>query len=289
VQFRKIVLGSTLTAVTAGLVIQGASSVSSHSVFASTTPAGPIARMLRLRHGWIAPDADTKHPWLYVNSPQNNVIVIYDLQKVGIPQIGQITDGLDHPTAMMIDSSGTLYVTNYYGGTVSIYAAGSTQPTLTLSSGLSVPNGVALDASGNLYVSNKSTPPNVVVFPPGQTTPSETISDPLIQNPGELVFDAAGNLYLADSNTGISELSQGSQHFTSLNLQGLSSFDGAVAIDPLDGNLFVSGTNGSSNRQGVLVFPSRGSERDATAKHTGVGGFPNARNHSAYRVRICSR
>jgi DNA-binding beta-propeller fold protein YncE len=256
VWLHSIASGLTLPIVVASLLAGAVTTAAAHGASPPASHAGSVSHALRFQRGWMARDADARHAWLYISSEQESIVDIYDLEKVGIPQVGEITDGLVNPTAMTIDPSGTLYVANYYGGTVSIYAAGSTSPTLTLSSGLVIPNGVAVDAVGNLYVTNKSTPPDIVVYPPGQTTPSTIIDDPLIQNPGEIVFDAAGNLYLADSDSGVSEMPVGSGHFVSLGLQGISFFVGAVAIDPLDGFLFASGTRHKKHGQGVLVFPA---------------------------------
>lgn len=202
--------------------------------------------------GWLSPDANRHHPWLYVDSAQNNVVLIYDLARFGIPQIGQITQGLGNPTGMAIDAAGNLYVANYYGGDVTIYPPGSTAPSVTLSQGLTTPNGLAVDTNGDLYVGNKGNPPSILVYPPGQTSPSQTITSPLIQNPGQLFFDASRNLYFQD-NAGICEIPFGAQQPISLNLQGIKSYDGTVAVDPLNGNLLVSGVR---NRQhSIIIFP----------------------------------
>jgi hypothetical protein len=215
--------------------------------------AAPAAKT-HFHRGWLAANVKTKHAWLYVDSEQNNVIAIYDLDALGIPQIGEITDGLVHPTGMAIDASGTLYVANYYGGSISIYPPGATQPGSTITQDLIIPNGLVVDGAGNLYVANKSydetiglqrgsAQSSILVFPPGQTSPSAVITSPLIQNPGQLSFDATGDLYLADSATGVSELARGSQQPVALNLEGLSYWLGSVAVDPLDGTMFVCGTD----------------------------------------------
>ncbi len=192
----------------------------------------------------MARDANPKHPWMYVASGLSNPILIYDLASpFGPRKIGEITDGLTKPGGIAVDSQGTLYAPNYNegnpGGTVTIYPAGATSPSLTLSQGLSVPIDVAVDASGNVYVMNRGTSPNIVVFPPGQTTPTETITSSLIQSPNQMVFDSAQNLFFTDDNGGVSEIPYGTQQPVSLNLQGLERPQG-LAFDPLTGNLFVA-------------------------------------------------
>jgi len=239
--------------------------------------AGPIRSLPGLASvqrdaGWMAPDANPRDPWLYVDSNQNHIVLIYDLAKFGIPQIGQISQGITSSTALALDSSGTLYVSNYYGANIEVYPAGATSPSATITQDLIIPNGLAIDAHGDLYVANKSydaaealacfpgcpmsqTSPqsSILVFPPGQTSPSQTITSSLIKNPGQLFFDTGGNLYISDSASGDSEIPFGSQQPVSLNLEGLTSWTGAVAVDPLNGNLFTSGNY--ENEQSVLVYP----------------------------------
>jgi hypothetical protein len=225
--------------------------------------------------GWMAKHANAKHPWLYVNGPQHNVVLIYDLAQVGVPQIGRITQGLNQPTGMAIDASGTLYVANYYGGNVAVYPAGSTVPSMTLTQGLTVPNGVAVDTNGDVYVSDKGSPPSILMYPRGQTYPSEKITSALIQNPGQLSFDSSRDLFLSDGVSGVSEVTFGSQQPVSLNLQGLTAYDGAVAVDPLNDDVLVSGVYQSSHT--VMAYapgtvnPARVLQTGAWVDFLGVG------------------
>jgi hypothetical protein len=205
--------------------------------------------------GWMAPDANPKHAWMYVASGTASVIGIYDVMgPFGPRKIGEITQGLNRPSGLAVDAQGTLYAANYDngnpGGTVAIYPAGATSPSLTLSEGLSVPLDVAVDASGDVYVVNRGSVPGIVVFPPGATTPSATITGSLIQIPAQVIFDAAGDLYFSDNVTGVSEIPYGSQQPVSLNLQGPGT-TGGIALDPTNGNLFVSYIHGPNE---VLVY-----------------------------------
>jgi DNA-binding beta-propeller fold protein YncE len=76
-----------------------------------------------------------------------------------------ITDGIDHPEALAVDSKGTLYVANepvtchgtdpcHPYGWVSVYAAGSSTPLRRITKGINGPQSLATDSSGNLYVLN---------------------------------------------------------------------------------------------------------------------------------------
>ena len=119
-----------------GVIATAVVVVSASATAHAAPPVGAHRNFAQHRGGWMARDADLKHPWLYVSSEQNAVVQIYDLAKFGIPQIGQITTGLTSPTGMALDANGTLYVSNYYGGNVAIYPAGSTKPSSTLTSGI---------------------------------------------------------------------------------------------------------------------------------------------------------
>jgi hypothetical protein len=208
--------------------------------------------------GWVAPDANAKHTWIYVAGSSGKVIDIYDLDRIGTPRIGKITQGLNNPAMMAVDASGTLYVPNYNfarpGGNVTIYPPGATVPSLTLSQGLSEPISVAVDSNKNVYVSNRGSVPSIVVFPPGSTVPSATITSTMFGYPANVIFDSANNLYIADEDNGVLELPSGSSEPISL---GLTGFTGAIglALDSRTGNLFVS-TVGSK----VLVYAPGGTE-----------------------------
>jgi DNA-binding beta-propeller fold protein YncE len=159
---------------------------------------GPSAA--QKHRAWWARDANPNHAWLYVNGEDNNVVYIHDLDKLGFPEIGRITDGVSKPFGMTVDAQGTLYLVNQNGagsapGNVTIYPAGATSPSLTVSDGLVNPQGVAVDASGNVYVTNRGPSPGIAVYAPGQTALSQYITDPLLSRPIQDTFDAAGNLY----------------------------------------------------------------------------------------------
>ncbi len=140
---------------------------------------------------------------------------------------------------MSVDPQGTLYAPNWNGANVTIYPAMATEPSLTLTQDLTIPAAVSVDTNGDVYVANRGSAPSIVVYPQGQTTPSRVITSDLIEMPQQIAFDAARNLYISDSLMGVSELAYGSQEPTALNLQGPKRAEG-IAIDPRDGNLFVS-------------------------------------------------
>ena len=210
------------------------------------TPPG-VARVTARRaaadngRGWMSQVANPKDMWMYVSGYDSNNVLIYDLDKFGAPQIGAITTGIHGPNCLSLDAAGTLYVANRAGGNVTIYPAGATSPSLTLTQGLTQPISPATDNQGNVWVTNVGSPSSIVVYPPGQTTPSTTITDKLIQIPRQLTFDGRGDLYFADNATGVSKILAGTTQPVSLGLKGLlSDSTNGIAVAPRDGSIFTS-------------------------------------------------
>jgi hypothetical protein len=217
--------------------------------------AGALAALRASSGGWMAPDADRKHPWLYVATSVNNqnAIWIYDLGKHGFPVVGEITKGLSWPCGIALDAQNTLYVPNFNGHNVTIYPLGSKKPSLTLSQGLTNPASVAIDTNGDVYVLNRGgSVPDILVYPAGQTVPSETITSSVFRVPGQLVFDAARNLYVTDyGQNAVYEIPFGSRQPVSLGFQGLTQPSG-LALDPATGSFFVGNLGGKTS---VVFFP----------------------------------
>ena len=220
------------------------STITAAFAVASITCAAALAMTHAPHHrqvGWMARDANPRHAWLYVSGYYSNNVLVYDLEQLGVPQIGAITTGVNGPRCVSLDASGSLYVSNTNGGNVTIYPPGATTPSLTLS-GLTSPACATVDAQGNVWVSNHGTPSSIVVYPPGVATPSQTITDAaLIKSPEQLAFDADGNAIFGDDVTGVSKIPVGSNKPVSLRLKGLvpNSTEG-IAIDPRNGSLFVT-------------------------------------------------
>jgi serine/threonine-protein kinase len=214
----------------------------------------------------MAPDANSKHPWLYVSGFNSNNVAIFDLAKVGSPQIGSITRGVKGPCGMAVDSSGTLYVANDVGSNVTIYPPGAVAPSLTLATSLTQPTSTAVDGAGNVFVTNRNvarTIAEVVVFPPGQTTPSLTITSGTLTDIIDEALDPAGNLYVADRRNGVAEIPGGTSQVVPLGLGGLTSA-GGITIDGKSGDLLVAQDNGPSMR--IQVYRSANPEILRTLK-----------------------
>lgn len=97
-----------------------------------------------------------------------------------------------------------------------------------------------LDTNGDFYVGDRgTTPPSIVKYLAGQTTPSKYITSNLIQYPTQILFDSARTLYLCDDKVGVSIMKHGTYVFTSLRLKHLGVEPGAIALDPSNGRLFA--------------------------------------------------
>jgi len=86
-----------------------------------------------------------------------------------------ITSGIGNPIGIVVDSKGTLYVTNIYLNTVAEYRAGASKPFRTISDGLNIPDGVTVEEKGELFVANWED--NIAEYAPGATKPSGSIPD----------------------------------------------------------------------------------------------------------------
>jgi len=219
------------------------------------------------RRGWMAPDANPNHAWLYVVGYDNNVVVIHDLDRIGFPEIGEITDGVSTPVGVTVDGKGNVYVGNTGSGTLTIYPPGSTTPSVTLSEGLTTPTCAAIDAGGNIWVANRGSAPSITVFPPGQTAPSFIITSPLISDVVEDFFDSSGNLVFGDFSSGMNMIPAGSQQPVSLGHQNETHSQGTME-DPTTGDLFVDTYPGPRSRHNIVYVYKPGQTAPSRRLHT---------------------
>ena len=110
----------------------------------------------------------------------------------------KLTISVVDPQGVALDAEDNLYVSynDSSGGQVNEYAPGSTSGK-NLGLPISFAGGDAVDGSGNLLGADQSLP-GVLVFPPGATSPSQTISQGL-EDPFRIALDKSfKHLYVAD-------------------------------------------------------------------------------------------
>jgi hypothetical protein len=132
--------------------------------------------------------------------------------------------------------------------TVQAYAPWSSSPIFELPSALSGDVGITTDSGGNVYVCNE-TAGTVTVFPPGNTTPSRTItglSDPCY--PNNIAVDAKGDIIVPLEDSNVVEYTPASGNTPARTMT--NSYP-AVALDA-SGNIFVANYDGAE--EGVSVF-----------------------------------
>jgi hypothetical protein len=113
-----------------------------------------------------------------------------------------ITDGVEDPAGVCIDSLGTLYVTNDPNsgpGWISEYPLGRTAPTTTITDGISTPAFCAIDGKGNLWVTNIGLD-DVAEYPKGATKPKTILTNGLTRATG-IAIDHQGNIYVGNLQT----------------------------------------------------------------------------------------
>lgn len=114
-----------------------------------------------------------------------------------------INDGIGLPIGLALTPKGELVVLNglFSGGyNVTLYPAGGSAPSLTITAALHASTSVAVDADGNVYVANgreRKQRGSITVYRNGQTTVWRSIHSG-ITFPTALAFDGSGRLYVAE-------------------------------------------------------------------------------------------
>lgn len=108
-----------------------------------------------------------------------------------------IVDDLNNPVALALSRTDDLFIANYSGNNVTVYAPGKSSVLRTISQGVKGPYSLAFDASSDLYVANNRAS-TVTVYPPGRSTLLLTIHKG-VSNPDALTLNAS-SLFVANAS-----------------------------------------------------------------------------------------
>jgi hypothetical protein len=114
-----------------------------------------------------------------------------------------ITNGINRPGALALDSLGDLFVANPGSNQIREYTTPlgtSSMPFTTVASNLSNPAAMALDASGNLYVANFNNASVTEYAPPYSSMKVKLAS--AVANVNGLALGPAGDVFVANCNAG---------------------------------------------------------------------------------------
>jgi streptogramin lyase len=167
-----------------------------------------------------------------------------------------------------------VYVADPGNGSVTGFAPWSSTAVITIPSSAGAPNPytLALDSGGNLYVENFQVGAGkILVFPPGSTTPSRTISG-LSAPAFGLAIDASGDIFVSEYTAqDVKEFTPSGGGTPSRTLSSSTSPTGinkpeGLAVDS-SGNLYVANGGGTI---GVSVYAPGTSTTPSAVFHTGM-------------------
>jgi sugar lactone lactonase YvrE len=188
----------------------------------------------------------TLEPLLYVGNygDGNNASYVTAYVPWSATPVETISSGIDQIYGMLIDSAGNLYVSNYGASTVTEFAPMSQTPSRTIPNVVANQYGMALDSTNNLYVSSlgSGSGGSVMVFAPGATTPSYTITG--FAQPYGVAVDAANNVYVADQGANCVNVYPPGSTTPSVEMSIGMSGPWQLAFDS-QGNLYVANDQGN--------------------------------------------
>jgi serine/threonine-protein kinase len=186
----------------------------------------------RLSPSGVALDTDGN---VYITSESMYGRVVKLARGSSTPAVLPFT-GLYQPQGLVVDSVGSVYVTDFNNRVVKL-AAGSNNQTVLPFSGLNYPEGVAVDTAGSVYVADRGNN-RVVKLPAGSSDPTDLPFTGL-KDPDGVAVDSAGSVYVTDSdNSRVLKLGSGSNTQTVLPFTGLT-VPWGVGVDSA-GNVYVT-------------------------------------------------
>jgi hypothetical protein len=198
------------------------------------------------RNLYVANEGGAKGGWVSVYSTSTHKL------------LRKIRKGMQRPVGLALGPGGNLYVNNY-AGTVTVYKAGTSTLVQTIETGIYSPVQIAFDGAWNLYVANFSPGGgSIIIFPPGQTTPSRTISSANLGSPTVEAVDPSGDFYVGstvDAKDGLSSYLAGKMAPHKVIKDAEFFQTASLARDP-DGNVYVAYFGGypTGNVGSITVF-----------------------------------
>jgi serine/threonine protein kinase, bacterial len=180
------------------------------------------------------------------------------------------------PHGLVVDSNGTVYITDYRSQRVLSLAAGSTSQTVLPFTGLEIPDGVAVQRNGTIYVTDHGNH-EVIALAAGAT--SQTVLPFTgLSNPSGVAVDSNGTVYVSDDgNNRVLSLAAGSTSsqtvlpFTGLRNQfGVAVAGNGTVYVADDGNNRVVSLAAGSTSQTVLPFTGLSDPADVVVDTNGT-------------------
>lgn len=107
-----------------------------------------------------------------------------------------LTTGLNTTTGVAVDSTGTLYASNKYLGSIVVFPKGKSAPSKTIKKNLSGPDGLTVDTAGDLFIADSSAK-DVLKLTRGSSTP-QSLHLKGLERPVGIAVDRHGNLYVSN-------------------------------------------------------------------------------------------
>ena len=178
-----------------------------------------------------------------------------------------ISQGLNLPYAVAVDSGGNLYIADTGHNAVKEWNAVSQTMTTLVATGLNGPHGIAVDGHGNIYVADAYN--NAIKQWSPATQQVTTLVSSGLNFPLGVAVDGQGNVYIADfGNNALKQWNPVTQQVTTPVGTGLSNPTG-VAVDAL-GNVYLA-----NFRNNAIVQWNPATQQVTTLVSQGLS-FPNA-------------
>jgi hypothetical protein len=205
---------------------------------ASQTQVSHVAAL----RGWMSPGIKNTDRLLYVTANISGTLHVVNVYWVHdharrVSRVGQITDGVDKPEGLAVDTQRELYVANLDSNTVTVYGRGKTKPLRTLNVPYP-PLDVAVGSDGSVYVGDEDG--GVDVFPPGGTSSTQRLTNSSLTRVAGVAVSASNDVYAAGESgyssyqPAVVEFAKAMGSGKNLNLKGLSGRLAGVIVTDKD-------------------------------------------------------